>query len=143
MDTLNFIDGYNVRLDRRCVVNTNPFVSGSAIPYYFSFITPLSSANYRVFAQVRHSPTRCLWEGFSFMPWNTVAVLNAGPYKKTRNGFFIDARFWGGRIAGFTSMRPSTAPLGTGHGGFDYFGAASTPNDANTYRTTLINLVVI
>jgi hypothetical protein len=83
------------------------------------------------------------------MPWNTVGVLNADPYKKTRNGFFIDARFWGGRIAGsagqndIIAMAPSSAPLGTGHGSFDFLGAASTPNDSNTYRTTLINLVVI
>ncbi len=141
MDTLNFIDGYNVRLDRRCVANasTTPI---NSIPYYFSFITPLSSANYRVFAQVRHSPTRCLWQGYTFMPWNTVSVLNADPYKKTRYGFFIDAKFWAGHVVNFISMTGQGAPLGTGQNS-EWLGAAYEDRSDNTYRTTLINLVVI
>jgi len=145
MDTLNFIDGYNVRLDKRCIGKFTDLVSEN-IPFYFTFINPLPSANYRVFLQIRHSPTRGLWRGYTFLPWFAPSIINTTKYPKTRYGFFVEALYMSSRGAGdWNPLSPQGHPLGTGI--VSWLGAAleggSPGNDNNTHRTSLVNLVVI
>jgi len=150
MDTLNFIDGYNVRLDKRCIGNFTNSASEN-IPFYFTFINPLPSANYRVFLQIRHSPTRGLWRGYTFLPWFAPSIINTTKYPKTQYGFFVEALYMSSRGQSFsgvswTPLSPQGHPLGTGTVA-PWLGAAlegaAPGNDTNTHRTSLVNLVVI
>jgi hypothetical protein len=79
-DSVNFIDGYNLRLDVESQLNvTTPNVYTGALK--FSFITPMIDSGYKVFLQTYALdnytyPTYC-------------HVINSTEYPKTANSFWV------------------------------------------------------
>jgi len=89
-DTLNFLDGYNLRLDVITrngfdVSNTSPILSDGAIR--FSFINPLPDNRYKVFLSIASNYQSVSKETTQM----TVELLNSSLYPKTTTGFWVRA----------------------------------------------------
>jgi hypothetical protein len=83
-DAVNFIDGYNLRLDAASqtgIAATTTDVYGGALR--FAFITPMSDTKYKVFVQYTA-------QGSASGPNIGYAhVLNSTTYPKTTTGFWV------------------------------------------------------
>lgn len=90
-DAVNFIDGYNLRLDFQSVTTPSVF-----IPFKFSFLNPLSSKNYRVFAHVLHkTDTYPIGSSGneSIFPYRSPMVYDVPRFPKTKQGFWMGFTF--------------------------------------------------
>jgi len=87
-DSVNFVDGYNLRLDIESVTQPNVF-----IPYKFSFITPMQSKNYRVFAQLMCNTNENMFQTASqvwgHQPYKTMVVYDVPRFPKTNRSFWL------------------------------------------------------
>ena len=87
-DTLNFLDGYNLRLD---VATRNSYSVATAQndlyngAIYFSFINPLPNNKYKVFAHVGS----CYTNGLPDARIMLCHCLNSSEYPKTTSGFWM------------------------------------------------------
>lgn len=87
-DSVNFVDGYNLRLDIGSVTQPNVF-----IPYKFSFITPMQSKNYQVFAQMMCNTNENMYQTvsvpFGYEPYKTMVVYDVPRFPKTNRSFWL------------------------------------------------------
>ncbi len=79
-DTRNFIDGYNLRLDA-ATQTANQYVGALK----FSFITPMTDTNYKVFVSV--------YGNASPLYPQMAHALNSSVYPKTVNSFWVRVGF--------------------------------------------------
>lgn len=112
-DNLNFLDGYNLRLD--VATQNNPITgaldTGSNLYYTgalkFSFITPMDSPQYKVFVSAYgYGPASAGTPGVGKYP-QLAHVLNSTVYPKTRESFWV-------RVGFFPSVAGSARPAGSG-----------------------------
>lgn len=110
---LNFLDGYNLRLDVATqnnpitgVLDTNPnlYYTGAL---KFSFVTPMDSPQYKVFVSVYgYGPGGSGSLGVGKFP-QLAHVLNSSVYPKTQESFWV-------RLGFFSNANGSPRPTGSG-----------------------------
>lgn len=98
-DTLNFLDGYNLRLDVQTrnafsLSDTTADIYTGAL--YFSFINPLPNNKYKVFAHTASSYKGLVNDTVPFF----AHLLNSAQYPKTTSGFWIRCAIPRGAPAG-------------------------------------------
>lgn len=86
-DTLNFLDGYNLRLD---VGTRNNFTLASTLSLfdgavYFSFLTPMPHKKYKVFAKFGSAYSNTIENTLPHFSY----VLDSSSYPKTTDGFWL------------------------------------------------------
>jgi len=96
VDSANFIDGYNLRLDSVSQTGvaagvTDVYQGSASGPYgalRFSFVTPMTDTKYKVFAQLCQGPGS---QNATMPPY--CHVLNSSIYPKTTSGFWVRLGF--------------------------------------------------
>jgi len=83
-DTLNFVDGYNLRIGAETASATDRI--------FFKFVTPMQDSAYRVFIQPRMNPMTeesVNSNSTSLEVYRLCSVLNTSAVQKTKQGFWI------------------------------------------------------
>lgn len=113
-DDTNFVDGYNLRLDRATQNNptTGAFSSAATDLYYtgalkFSFVNPLRDNKYKIFVNVYgYGPGTSGSLGVGRFP-QVAHALNSSLYPKTQESFWI-------RVGWFANAASAARPTGSG-----------------------------